>query len=96
MLFRSCKDAAEIFGQKVFVAGDAAVVERGCPHVQQRVENESEVQKGEIDAVTLSIDHVLHTHVNAENPERFDQQVETEQQQQIPYKTPFAIFHIRI
>ena len=57
------------------VLGDVAGVEVGDAQVQQDVEDIGQIEDGEVEAVDLVADGVLHAHLDAEYPEGFYQQV---------------------
>ncbi len=75
------------------VLRNAAVVEGGGAHVQQHVKDEGQVEQREVESIGLRPHQVLHRHLNAENPEGLDQQIQAYQQQQVTEKTFTRIFH---
>ena len=56
--------------------GDVAGVEVGDSQVEQYVEDVSQVEDGEVETVFIDPHGVLHPCLDAQNPERFDEQVE--------------------
>ena len=69
------KKSGEMFDNKVRMACYVAGVEVGDAKVEEYVEDIAQVEDGEIEAVHLGTDGVLHAHIDAQNPERLDQQV---------------------
>ena len=54
---------------------NVACVEVGDAQVEQDIEDVTEVEDGEIEAIHLVADSILHAYLDAENPEGFHQQV---------------------
>ena len=79
--------------QKLRVHRDVTVVEVGDSHIENHIEEESEIQYGKIEPVLFRPDTILHTDINSENPERLDKQVQENQQTDVEYEIPlFQIF----
>ena len=64
-----------MFGDELRVLGDVACVEIGDAEVEQYVEDVGEVEDGKIEAVGTVADGILYTHLDTENPHRFDDDV---------------------
>jgi hypothetical protein len=75
-----------MFPRQKTVLGNVPVVEIGDPDIQQDIQDHGEIKKGEIKPVTFGTHHVLDRPVYPQNPERFNQQVHENQQDQVGYK----------
>ena len=64
-----------MLADKLGILRNIARIEVGHAQVKQYVENVSEVENGNIEAVHLGANGVLHSDLDAEQPERFDQQI---------------------
>ena len=71
------------------IAGDRAVVEIIDPQVEEDVQNECKIKEGKIEAIDLLTHPVLDPYLDPEEPERFDQQIEEDQQGQVGEETLF-------
>ena len=65
------------------VLRDVPVVEIGDAEIEQDVEQEGEVKEGKIKSVFGGSYSILNYAVNPENPERFDQDIQKEQEGQV-------------
>ena len=72
-----------MFREVLGVLRDGAAVEIGDAEVEQDIKEVGEVEQGLIGAVGRVANQVLHLAVDAENPERFHQQVEKQQENDI-------------
>lgn len=76
-------EATEVFREVVGVLRDSAAVEVGDAEVEQNIKEVGEVEESLIGAVGGIAEQVLHLAVDAEDPERFHQQVEKQQEDDI-------------
>ena len=70
--------AGQVLVDELGMAGDVAGVEVGDPQVEEDVENVGEIEDSEVKAVLVGTYSILDTCLNAQNPERLDEQVEQE------------------
>ena len=82
-------DVGEIFLQQVAVLRDIAVVEIGDAEIEDDIEDNAEAEQRRIQSVFVRPDDILYRTVDAEYPERLDQQVDEQQKRQIGYKSFF-------
>lgn len=61
--------------QQVGILCNIPVVEIGNSEIEKYIEKKREIEDGKIESEIFSTNHILHSPVDAENPERFDQQV---------------------
>jgi hypothetical protein len=66
------------FKQKI-VLGNITVVEACYSHIKQDIQQQRKIKQGEIHPVSVVAHKVLHTTIDAKNPERFDKQVQGKQ-----------------
>jgi hypothetical protein len=69
---------------------------RNCPviviidtQIQKNIQDKSKIEQGEVKAVHFLSDPVLHSHLNTEEPEWFDKQIQDDEQGQIGDKSLF-------
>ena len=65
------------------IPGDIPVIIIIDANIQEDIHNEGEIEEGEIEAIHFFSHPVLHGNFNAEKPERFYQQVQQNEQDQI-------------
>ena len=69
--------------QQLHMLGNIAVVKIGDAEIQQDIEKECEIEQVLVKSIIREPDRILHRPVNAEDPERLDQQVQQDQECQV-------------
>ena len=69
------QDATQVLGDELRMLRDVAGVEVGDPQVEQYIEDIGQVEDREVEAVHLVAHGVLHAHLDAEYPQRLDNEV---------------------
>lgn len=75
--------------QKLMVLRDIPVVVVGNPQIEDNVEDEGDIQQGVVKAKIPVPNNDLDVPVNAENPQRLDQKIEKDDQNQVGDKLLF-------
>jgi len=82
--------------QELVILRYITVIEVGYPEVKDDIQQEGQVEKGYIQSEFAGTHQNLHIPVDPENPERLDQQVKEDDQNQVGYELLFyyrLVFH---
>jgi len=72
-------DVRKVFFDQKAVPGDIPAVEVGNSDIEEDVQDDRKIEKSEVKAIIFGSNHILNGSVNAQDPERLDQQVKENQ-----------------
>ena len=70
----------------MIVLSNVPVVEICDAHIQNDIQQESEIEDGKIDSITFGTNYVLNFAVYSQYPKRFDEQIQEKQESKISDK----------
>jgi hypothetical protein len=89
-------NGCQVFLQQTVIPGDGPVIIIVDPDIEQHIEYECKVEKGEVKTIHLFAYPVLYAHLDAEKPDWLDQEIQEYQQGKIGDEVFFQTREVKI